>query len=76
MKTLWLCLLAAASSGCMIAPRFQPTTLEGAQCKERCAHNMQDCRGSSYTCDRAYAKCIEACIDAENLAKATTPKDE
>lgn len=65
--------LAVAFIGCVATPAFQPTTPEGAQCKERCAHNMQSCRGSSYTCDRAYSKCIEACRDTENVAKAAKP---
>lgn len=55
--------------GCVSTPRFEPTTAEGAECKQDCAHNMQLCAGSSYTCDRSYAKCIEACVDAERVRK-------
>ena len=57
--------------GCVSTPHFQPTTAEGVQCKQDCAHNMQLCAGSSYTCDRSYAKCIEACVDAERVRKAS-----
>lgn len=56
-------------TSCVIAPSFEPTTLEGANCKQQCAKNMQLCNGSSYTCDRAYAKCIEACVDTERVIK-------
>lgn len=55
--------------GCVFTPRFEPTTAEGAECKQDCAHNMQLCAGSSYTCDRSYGKCIEACVDADRVKK-------
>lgn len=58
--------------GCVFTPNFEPQTIEGTQCKQRCAHNMQLCSGSSYTCDRSYAKCIEACIDIERVLKQKT----
>jgi len=69
MKTALALIAAVFLSACAMAPSFEPTTLEGARCKQRCAENMQLCFGSSYTCDRSYAKCIEACIDTERMAK-------
>ncbi len=51
------------------APPFDPTTKEGAQCKKECALNQQRCSGSSMTCDKGYANCIQACIDMERVSK-------
>jgi len=55
-------------TGC-VAAKFEPQTMEGAQCKADCAHGMQMCNGSSYTCDRSYALCIDACIDLDVVAR-------
>lgn len=69
MRVIVLFSVFAALPGCVMAPSFQPTTIEGAKCKKDCAQTMQLCAGSSYTCDRSYAKCIEACVDVENVSK-------
>jgi len=47
---------------------YSPTTVEGAKCKLKCAKNMQNCEGSSYTCDRSYALCIDSCKDIDRLS--------
>jgi hypothetical protein len=65
-----LALAAVLVCSCVSTPRFEPSTPEGAECKRQCSHNMQLCNGSSYTCDRGYAKCIEACIDLERVKGA------
>lgn len=65
---LFIISIILSASGC-VAPNFHPTTTEGAMCKQQCAQTMQLCSGSSYTCDRSYAKCIESCIDIENVVK-------
>lgn len=57
----------AVCAGC-VAADFEPQTMQGVQCKSDCAHGMQLCSGSSYTCDRSYAMCIDACIDVEAMA--------
>jgi len=51
---------------------FKPTTMEGAQCKKECAIEQQRCQGSSYTCDRGYSSCIEACLEIEGFSKGKT----
>lgn len=70
MKRLVFALLVTAlASGCVVAPEFKPQTKEGAQCKLQCAENMQQCRASSYTCDRGYATCVQSCVELEAVAK-------
>jgi hypothetical protein len=66
---LLICLLGAAFglTGC-VAADFEPLTMEGAHCKQECVQNMQHCEGSSYTCDRSYTLCIDACVDVEAKA--------
>ncbi len=64
MKIITLFLFAS----CAMAPSFTPKTKEGVACKKECALNLQECRGSSYTCDKGYAKCLESCIDLERLS--------
>jgi hypothetical protein len=54
-------------TGC-VAADFKPLTMEGAQCKQECAQSMLRCEGPSYTCDRSYTLCIDACVDIEALA--------
>ena len=54
-------------TGC-VAADFEPLTMEGAHCKQECVQNMQHCEGSSYTCDRSYTLCIDACVDVEAKA--------
>ncbi len=66
---LILLLLALSLSGCVITPAFHPTTEEGALCKRDCASEMGRCAGSSYTCDRAHAKCVSACIDLDQIKR-------
>jgi starvation-inducible outer membrane lipoprotein len=56
-------------TGCVSTPNFTPETMEGAQCKMQCAENMQQCAGSSYTCDRGYSSCLQACKEIEAVSK-------
>jgi len=67
MNRLLLVIAGLSLWGCVITPNFEPATLEGAKCKQQCAQAMQMCQGSSYTCDRSYAKCLEACMDIERV---------
>jgi hypothetical protein len=48
---------------------FEPTTRAGAQCKFDCAQTMAQCKGSSYTCDRAAAACMSSCKELDVLSK-------
>jgi hypothetical protein len=68
MKVALYAICALALAACA-APPFAPTTREGAQCKKECATNQQSCHGSSMTCDKGYANCIQACIDMERVSK-------
>jgi hypothetical protein len=62
-----LLIISVLSASCTFAPSFTPTTIEGEQCKNECAHTHQLCQASSYTCTRAYASCIESCKDIDNI---------
>jgi hypothetical protein len=62
-----LLVINALTTSCAFAPSFTPTTIEGAQCKNECAHKHQLCQASSYTCARAYANCIESCKNIDNI---------
>jgi len=66
MKNFMLLLVIAVISGCA---SYSPTTVEGAQCKLKCAKNMQGCEGSSYTCDRGYALCVDSCKEIDQLSR-------
>jgi len=68
MNSIFFAALLALVTGC-VASDFEPQTIEGAQCKSDCAESMQLCNESSYTCERAYALCIEACIDVDVIAR-------
>jgi hypothetical protein len=67
MKALLIAALLLIA-GCVPA-KFEPQTMEGGQCKADCAHEMQMCNGPSYTCDRSYTLCIDACIDLDVIAR-------
>jgi hypothetical protein len=64
---MWLLLIAL--TGCAAGGDFKPTTTAGAQCKVDCAKSMGSCHGSSYTCDRAAATCMDSCKDVDLLNK-------
>ena len=68
MKNIFLGLIIISLSACAAGSNFKPVTLEGAQCKSRCADNMSSCKGSSYSCDRAAATCMDACQELDGLA--------
>jgi len=69
MKTLVFSLtIGVLLGGCAAGSSFKPTTAEGAACKVQCAQNMANCRGSSYTCDRAASTCMSACEELDAIA--------
>jgi hypothetical protein len=55
--------------GCAAGTNFSPQTAQGAACKQQCAIKMNECAGSSYTCDRAAATCMAACQDIDRMAR-------
>jgi hypothetical protein len=63
-----LCALvgALALQGCFRMP-YYPKTEAGAQCEHQCHLKMASCQGSSYTCDRFIAGCLNSCRDIENV---------
>ena len=67
MRYILIGITALMFSGCFTS--FHPTTREGVRCKQQCASNMQYCGASSYTCDRSHSKCLDSCIDLENIIK-------
>ena len=68
MKKVILGLMIVSLTACAAGSNFKPVTLEGAQCKVRCAENMSSCNGSSYSCDRAAATCMDTCQQLDDLA--------
>jgi hypothetical protein len=56
-------------TGCAAGASFKPRTIEGANCKAECAKDMAQCRGSSYSCDRAASTCMAACQELDSLTK-------
>lgn len=58
---------ATIIAGCAAGNNFKPTTAEGANCKTQCARDMTNCRGSSYSCDRAAATCMASCEDLDRV---------
>lgn len=62
-------IICSLMASCAFAPSYTPTTIEGANCKKECAHKQQSCMASSYTCDKGYASCLEACIDIDRVSK-------
>ena len=64
MLLLFSCFLL---NGCVVGGDFRPKTAEGATCKVDCAKDMANCRGSSYTCDRAASTCMMGCQDLDAI---------
>lgn len=65
-------LVAIMLTGCAAGSNFKPMTAEGASCKADCAKDMANCRGSSYTCDRAASTCMSACADLDAIKSKQT----
>lgn len=66
-RTTLCLLLLLALGGCAAGSNFKPITAEGASCKAQCARDMANCRGSSYTCDRAASTCMTACEELDAI---------
>jgi hypothetical protein len=62
----------AILAGCAAGSGFKPVTTAGAECKVQCAQSMTECRGSSYTCDRAAATCMSACEELDVIKSKAT----
>lgn len=48
---------------------FEPETIEGAQCKQECSMNMQNCTANEETCETAFGHCIDSCEDIDRLSR-------
>jgi hypothetical protein len=48
---------------------FEAETIEGAQCKQECSMNMQNCTASEKTCETAFEHCIDSCEDIDRLSQ-------
>lgn len=62
-------IIISVLTACAAGQSFIPSTREGAQCKANCAQNMSLCQGSSYTCDRAAATCMQSCQQLDGLSR-------
>ncbi len=67
MKSLRIVFVVLLMAGCAAGSNFKPKTAEGANCKVQCSKDMANCQGSSYTCDRATATCINACEELDAI---------
>jgi uncharacterized lipoprotein YajG len=52
-------------AGC--ATNYEPKTVEGAQCKQRCASDMGQCVAAHLICTRAASTCYDSCREMEAL---------
>ena len=48
---------------------FEAETMEGAQCKQECSINMQNCTASEEICETAFDHCIDSCEDIDRLSR-------
>ena len=48
---------------------FEAETMEGAQCKQECSMNMQNCTASKEICETAFDHCIDSCEDIDRLSR-------
>ena len=60
-------LLCILISGCSAEGSFKPKTVEGANCKAKCASDMDLCQGSRETCDKATSTCMTACKELNDI---------
>lgn len=60
----WI-LLCFALAGCVAGSQYQPTTIEGAQCKRDCAREMAACVAGA--CGIAANTCMAACADLDRV---------
>ena len=69
MTFLWR---ALASMGVLLIAAcgtFEAETMEGAQCKQECSMNMQNCTASEEICETAFDHCIDSCEDIDRLSR-------
>jgi len=69
MAFLWR---ALASLGVLLMAAcgtFEAETMEGAQCKQECSMNMQNCTASEEICETAFDDCIDSCEDIDRLRR-------
>ena len=69
MVFLWR---ALASLGVLLMAAcgtFEAKTMEGAQCKQECSMNMQNCTASEEICETAFDHCIDSCEDIDRLSR-------
>jgi len=69
MVFLWR---ALASLGVLLMAAcgtFEAETMEGAQCKQECSMNMQNCTASEEICETAFDHCIDSCEDIDRLSR-------
>lgn len=62
-------MLALALTGCASGSSYQPRTVEGAQCKQRCSTEMAMCQAMPYTCRDAASTCMSTCAEMEALKR-------
>ena len=48
---------------------FEAETMEGAQCKQECSMNMQNCTASEEICETAFDHCIDSGEDIDRLSR-------
>jgi hypothetical protein len=66
MRVLWMLGTAWMLMSC---GTFEAETIEGAECKQECSMNMQNCTASENVCESAFDHCIDSCEDIDRLSK-------
>lgn len=61
MALLWRTLTSMSVLLMAACGTFEAETMEGAQCKQECSMNMQNCTASEEICETAFDHCEEPC---------------
>jgi len=69
MAFLWRTLASLGVLLMAACGTFEAETMEGAQCKQECSMNMQNCTASEEICETAFDHCIDSCKDIDRLSR-------
>lgn len=61
-------LAACSSSGSSKRVEFTPVTMEGANCKAKCAQSAVQCEGGEYSCLNVSNACMQSCQELDALS--------
>ncbi|MCC7260406.1 MAG: hypothetical protein IT567_05175 [Alphaproteobacteria bacterium] len=61
-------LAACSSSGSSKKVEFTPVTMEGANCKAKCAQSAVQCESGEYSCRSVSNACMQSCQELDALS--------